>query len=422
MTNCKRLRLFAQREALRLATPPAGVQIRLRDVHADGIVLVVTPEIKQETYMSHTSNGQIRTRCSAISHIFRRCACCRLRGMKPPAHPFDPANKLLFSHPRMAADLIRLLDDDWIDELDFNRMERLPSEHVLDDLHVRREDLPWLVRYKEGSSLPGAGIVLQFEFQSRPDADMLERMAEYWALQRRHLRRSQTALGPDGEPPLVVPVVVHTGRRRWTPPRQSETQEGNNRQPPRAGYFEYRLIDVKDYLGDHARDGNLARAVFALDAAPIEDISAPLHRVAELLREAADPALSRSFEQWCRGVLGEHLANRLLELTNLTEEHMLAETIREWEERSVKRGREEGREEEREEGIRRGREEKRQLLCGMVAQRFGGTAADDIKPLMGAIQDETQFTAVGALIIDSTTRAELLASTRRLVKPNGRPV
>ena len=221
--------------------------------------------------------------------------------MKPPAHPFDPANKLLFSHPRMAADLIRLLDDDWIDELDFNRMERLPSEHVLDDLHVRREDLPWLVRYKEGSSLPGAGIVLQFEFQSRPDADMLERMAEYWALQRRQLRRSHTALGPNGEPPLVVPVVVHTGRRRWTPPRQSETQEGTNRQPPRAGYFEYRLIDVKDYLGDHARDGNLARAVFALDAAPIEDISPPLHRVGGTVARGRRPgavALFRAVVPW----------------------------------------------------------------------------------------------------------------------------
>ena len=90
---------------------------------------------------------------------------------------------------------------------------------------------------------------------------------------------------------------------------------------------------------------------------------------------------------------------------------MLAETIREWEERSVKRGREEGR-----------IEEGQRLLCDMVALRFGGTAADAIRPLLGTMQDETQFTAVGALIIDSTTRAELLAGTRRLAKPNGRPV
>ena len=97
---------------------------------------------------------------------------------------------------------------------------------------------------------------------------------------------------------------------------------------------------------------------------------------------------------------------------------MLAETIREWEERNVKRGREE----EREESIGRRREEMRRLLCHMAALRFGDAAADAIRPLLNSMRDEAQITAVGALIIDSKTAEELIAGTRRLAKPNNQRV
>ena len=74
---------------------------------------------------------------------------------------------------------------------------------------------------------------------------------------------------------------------------------------------------------------------------------------------------------------------------------MLAETIREWEEHNVKRGREEG------------REENRRLLCHMAALRFGDATADAIRPLLNSIRDGAQITAVGRLIIDSKTAEEL---------------
>lgn len=346
------------------------------------------------------------------------------RAARRHARPFDPAYKLLLSHPRIAADLIRLLGDDRIDDLDLDRLQRLPAEHVRDNLRLRREDLPWLAPYKQSARRrPGAGVVFQFEFQTRPDPDMLERMAEYWALQRRQLRRTGTALGPNGELPPVVPVVVHTGRGRWTAPLRAESPEGGNEPPPRAGYFAYRLVDVKGYAGDHASDGNLCRAVFALDAARPEDVAAALARVAELLREAADPTLTRLFERWCRGVLGRRFAKRLSNLANLMEEPpMLGQTLREWEQRNFRRGREEGVHigvrRGREEGVRRGREEERRLLCSLAARRFGDATADAIRPLLGSLHDEARFAAVGALIVDSGSGAELLDGTRRLAKPN----
>ena len=161
--------------------------------------------------------------------------------------------------------------------------------------------------------------------------------------------------------------------------------------------FEYLLVDVKDYMGDDASDGNLCRAVFALDAAPVESVSA-------------------AFDRWCRGVLGRRLAKRLPSLMNLMEEPwMLAQTLREWEERNIRRGREEG----IGIGVLRGREEERRLLCNQAARRFGGTTADAIRPLLGSMRDEAELAAVGVLIVDSETGTDLLDGMRRLAKSNG---
>ena len=55
----------------------------------------------------------------------------------------DPANKRLFSHPRMVAGLVRLLGRAWVDDLDLDKLERLVAEHVAGDLRIRRADMPW---------------------------------------------------------------------------------------------------------------------------------------------------------------------------------------------------------------------------------------------------------------------------------------
>ena len=57
----------------------------------------------------------------------------------------DPASKRLFSHKPVVAGLVRLLGDDWVGDLDLDRLERLPTEYVSDDLCARRADLPWWV-------------------------------------------------------------------------------------------------------------------------------------------------------------------------------------------------------------------------------------------------------------------------------------
>ena len=85
----------------------------------------------------------------------------------------DPSNKRLFSHPRMVADLVRLLGDDWVDDLDLDRLQRLPTEPVAGDLRARLADMPWWTPFRPGGGRPaGAGAMLYIEFQSSPDPQM----------------------------------------------------------------------------------------------------------------------------------------------------------------------------------------------------------------------------------------------------------
>ena len=131
----------------------------------------------------------------------------------------DPANKLLFSHPRVVADLIRLLGDDWVDDLDLGKLERLPAEHVSKDLRTRRADMPWWAPFKPDAGQPaGAGVMFHIEFQSSPDPHMAERLLAYLALLRGDLRRFNWMKADGGRVVAHVPLVVYNGRTNWNAP------------------------------------------------------------------------------------------------------------------------------------------------------------------------------------------------------------
>ena len=253
----------------------------------------------------------------------------------------DPANRRLFSHPRMAADLIRLLGDPWVDDLDLDRLERLPTEYVSNDLRTRRADLPWWAPFKPGTGRPaGAGVMFHIEFQSSPDAHMAERLLEYVALLPGELRRSGWMAAEGGRVVTHVPLVVYNGRAKWNAPlRLAEPDwappELRDLQPRLAG----RLIDAGAYAGDDAADGNPARAVLALDAASGQGLEPALARAEALFSAADDQALWQSFAVWCHGILSPRLDGQLPTLANHKETTMLAEALRERDEMKIDEGR-----------------------------------------------------------------------------------
>ena len=324
----------------------------------------------------------------------------------------DPANKRLFSHKSMVAGLVRLLGDDWVDDLDLDRLERLPAESVSGDLRTRRADLPWWAPFKPGTGHPaGAGVMFHIEFQSSPDAHMADRLLEYVALLRFDLHRTGWMAAEGGRTVAHVPLVVYNGRARWNAPlRLAEPEwappELRDLQPRLAG----RLIDAGAYAGDDAADGNPARAVLALDAASGQGLEPALARAEALFSAADDQALWQSFAVWCHGILSPRLDGQLPTLANHKETTMLAEALRERDEMKIDEGRREGRQEGRQAGRQEGQ---REVLCGLASRRFGAAAGAELEAVLAGVEDASELARIGALIIDCDSGADFLARARR---------
>ena len=331
--------------------------------------------------------------------------------MARQAKQSDEAGKRLFSHPRAVADLIRLLGDDWVDDLDLGKLERLPTEHVAEGLQTRRADVSWWAPFKPGAGRPaGAGVLFHIELQSSPDPHMAERLLEYVALQRGDLRRAGWMAADGGRDVAHVPLVVYNGKAKWNAPRL----EAPAWVPPELGDLQprlaCRLVDAKNYAGDDAADGNVTRAALALDAASADGVRLALGRAVALYWAADDQELWRSFLAWCRGTLGPSLGGELPALVEDKERNMLAETLRERDELKIEEGRQEG----RQEGLQEGRQEgQRALLCSLAGQRFGEAAGAELSGILASVSDGAELARVGALIIGCDTKADFLSRARR---------
>ena len=183
-----------------------------------------------------------------------------------------------------------------------------------------------------------------------------------------------------------------------------------------------RLIDAKNYAGDDAADGNLARAVLALDAASPQGLAPALERAVALLSALDDSELWRSFVAWCGGTLSPRLGGRMPALVENKETTMLAETLREWDEQKIAEGRREGMRRGRREGMRAGRQEgrlagrqegQREVLCSLAGRRFGAATGAELEAVLAGVEDASELARVGALIIDCDSGPDFLAHVRR---------
>ena len=133
-------------------------------------------------------------------------------GMQRPENPkHDAAYKNFFIHPRTVADTLRASADDFARHLDFTTLERMPASFVTEHLGQRHTDMLWQIGTIDGGWVY---ILILLEFQSTVDRRMALRMMDYTATIWMRLGRED--LGPNGEYPFVLPVVIYNGERRWT--------------------------------------------------------------------------------------------------------------------------------------------------------------------------------------------------------------
>ena len=124
---------------------------------------------------------------------------------------YDASYKNFFTHSQTVEDTLRAAAGELARHLDFATLERVPASFVTEHLGRRHADMLWRI------GLTGGGwvhVLILLEFQSTVDRRMALRMMDYAATIWMRLGRED--LGPRGEYPLVLPVVVYNSEPRWT--------------------------------------------------------------------------------------------------------------------------------------------------------------------------------------------------------------
>lgn len=247
-------------------------------------------------------------------------------------HEHDRSYRFLFAQPRMVEDLVReFVPEAWVERLDFSTLERVNASYVFKRLKRREGDMVWKLRRRDGASVY---VYVLLEFQSSVDRFMAVRMMAYVALLYQDLR-ARGELTPEGLLPLVLPLVVYNGDKRWWAPRElseliEQVEPGAEAYVPR---LRYRVIDKGDY---DSKDLERRRSLTALllwlekNRTP-QALKRVVPRLAAMLERTEDLPLRQAFMAWFHLMLDPEETRAVPELSDFKEfREMLQDTIERW--------------------------------------------------------------------------------------------
>ena len=364
----------------------------------------------------------------------------------------DPNYKRLFSFPRMVEDLLRgLLPGDWLDELDFPTLQKLPTEYVSDELLKRHGDCVWRVRRRRRGEW--LYLLVLLEFQSTDEPRMALRILTYTSLLYQELVRND-ALDAGGRLPPVLPIVLYNGEARW----KAAVEVGELIAPvgPELAPYQpsqrYVVVDERHVGTEDLPGRNLMGAVLGLEQSRTPgDLLRVAGRLAEWLRDPRDDGLKGAFIDWVWRLAGqfepgdaELPAVQTLEGVRMTLEERVAEWPKQWfregHEQGVKDGIEQVVEQlertgaepplveapegvgrtlvERvaewpkqwiQQGVEQGLEHERALLRRLAASRFGEETAERLSGMLAHVADWDALAETGEWLVRCETGDEFLA-------------
>lgn len=324
------------------------------------------------------------------------------RPPKPPEPPkHDAAYKALFSRQETVADTLRAAARDLVRRLDLPTLERLPASFVTKVLGRRHADMLWQVRTRDDEWLY---LLVHLEFQSTVEPRMALRMTDYALRILRSLERND--LGPGGELPPLLPVVVYNGERRWTAP--TDLRELFAAVPRELlGYLplhRYLVVDLRQRDPDGKPPENVLELIADLERADsLEQLDELVESAADWIEERRDRRLAAHLEAWVELVLaprvGPEGAETEFRITRDEEGQMttLVERVRQWGDELVEQG--------MEKGIEKG---ERAMVLRMVTRRFGPEAAEELAPVLARISDPERLAAVAAKVFECGALDELV--------------
>ncbi|MBF0230598.1 MAG: Rpn family recombination-promoting nuclease/putative transposase [Desulfamplus sp.] len=266
---------------------------------------------------------------------------------KKDHHSHDTGYKLLFSHPELVRDLLTgFVKEDWVKEMDFTTLESVETSFVTDDLRERHDDKIWRLKFRD----KWLYLYLLLEFQSSDDYFMAVRIMTYIGLLYQDIIRSQNLKRGDALPP-VVPMVIYNGKSAWKSP--CEIKELINPVHPSLEKFtphlSFWLLDEgrvgDENLEEFKTTFNLTAELIAFEFCKTpEEIREHISRLHQNLKEPENQGVRRTFAMWLSRLLKSRLKNDSIpEFQELMEvDAMLAETITEWTENWMLKGKVKG--------------------------------------------------------------------------------
>jgi len=319
-----------------------------------------------------------------------------------PEH--DSLYKRLFSHPEMVHALLDgFLSPRWTGQLDFSTLEKTPAAFITQDRRARYGDLVWCIRVQAS----GQRIYLLFEFQSRGDKRMPVRITTYLSLLYEDQMRQHT-LAKMEHLPVVVPLVLYSGRAPWRAQRDIGTliapfPDGLQALRPRVRYL---LLDQVRLVASGAlpRD-NLVAAFFQIQSGTEPAaVKAALQTLNAGTQAPACAALRGDFVRWLtEKPFTAAQSDMLFKPDDEQEVQMvLAKMIKEMLDRSTREGLEaglaQGLEQGLEQGIARGAQQGRHaLLEHLLTHRFGPLSMAQRERLNAANTEQLDRWAIALL-------------------------
>ncbi|QQE07456.1 Rpn family recombination-promoting nuclease/putative transposase [Cupriavidus gilardii] len=274
---------------------------------------------------------------------------------------YDSCYKLLFSTPDLVRELVTaFVENDWLRSLDFETLEKIPSQYVGDNLRQRANDVVWRVRADDDRLY----LYMPIEFQSTVDPCMAVRVMEYMGLLYQDLGRRKNVLA-DRKLPPVLPLVMYTGKAPWTAPTDMASMVVAA--PRLAARFQpqlaYLLIDTSQYRdSDLQALNNRVAMVILIERGDLDRLPELVDQLNEMID--GDVELHRIFSIWMRQLLHRRSDGVLLlpEVVNLKEVNMsLVLSLNELRQKGVLQGKVEG---------------EAYVLQKVLTQRFGSLPPD----------------------------------------------
>ena len=366
----------------------------------------------------------------------------------PARAKHDEAYKLLFSSVAVVEGLLNATAPDFAKLVDMSTLRKLsPSFVKSEGLRQRHGDMLWKVRLRQEGKHP---VYIPLEFQSRPVNNMAFRVYEYVNLMLREADVTEDT-GPEGAPPIVMPVVVYNGYGPWNAATDLRDWLMPDACPVLRHVLglqmrrKYILADLKTPKFLDLPADNWFSVLAEWESARWTEDTVRLVELWRRATESGDSSIVRGFDalrqqtdSWLRipeiepgaaalpgrrKTMIRHEETWLAENLRKREEELRQEGrregVREGRREGVREGRREGVQEGRREGVREGRREgvregRRLLLRQLVLQKFGPDAVAELSRVLEEPSDSDRTEGLARAIIECATAAEFIARAREL--------